>query len=1188
MIARSCLRGRDPGRRSGASRQVAVRIASLALLLPFLLPFLLAPSQAGAARPPQRRGPALAPPPAAEASLPVPGGRVEARTGALRSRFGLRFAPASRAPESMAREFLRATAGDLRLSAGDSDLELRAVRAGLGTRHVRFRQTYRGLPVFGADVVVGVDEVRGLVTAVASEYEPGLTLGSITPRYTPASAARMALALLAPSDAPAYGPLVELGVHSREGIHRLAYRVAVVLADPRGDWELFVDAESGEVLAARDRMCYVHGSGLVFNPDPITTSGSPYGTAGLTDAGDADSPELLAERKRLPLYDITQVGDNFQLDGPITTIFDFPGGLGEPLGDSPAATQQADPDAFDYTRSEQGFEAVMVYGHITNLQYWIQRIGFVDVNNDNDPVDPHGLGGADNSFYSPTVDAMAFGEGGVDDAEDAEVIAHEYGHAIQHDQVPGWGAFIEGGAMGEGFGDYLGGSYGAWESAYLDDWFAKWDADGANTGLRRLVNGKTYPDSLAFEVHDDGEIWSACLWQIHGSLGRVLTDQIVIQSHFYLTPGATFRDGALAILQADQDITGGANQAFLEDVFAARGILQGLPITVAAGVSEEVQPAVGYERQPWSDLGRWLLNVWVDHAYGFPGQTDARLMHASGGFTTAEFFLGAMDDPDVGFAPSQTPPDTGFIVVGATPGPGQDIIGFKVDGDDGSVSASFDISGNAANDVRPSIAGAESQYLVAYVVDEGTGSPFIEGQRLDEDGNLVGAKISFASPQIQGDPDVGAGFDATVPEPQFLVAWWQYRPGSDPELDPTLNYIRAARVTAAGGVLDVPALDLAVDDPSARQFSTPAVAFDGESYLVVWREVDNLMGTAEIRGRLVDAATGALEAPFLIGPDPANRAPDVAFAGSQYLVVWETSPPDPAVRDVLGRRFTPDLSVMDPSPLPIAATGLLERSPRVTQVGGQDAASRGQSFWVAWSQTPVEPSNADIVGTFVPEGTITTFPAPSPLLLSVNVVPPPDAQDLPGSVVLLPFDIANGGARQDGYRLTVLETDPWPIASDREMLVLDSGASGTVVVAVTVPSTATAGQMNWITLVGRSATDSTVNSEGSVLVTVSGGATAVGTGGPPVFRLGGGNPNPFGGSTRIEFSVPRPSTVRLEVFDAAGQRVRTLRDALLPAGRHHAVWDGRDQRGARCAAGIYFARLSDGIRRAARKLVLMP
>jgi hypothetical protein len=38
-------------------------------------------------------------------------------------------------------------------------------------------------------------------------------------------------------------------------------------------------------------------------------------------------------------------------------------------------------------------------------------------------------------------------QGGVDDAEDADVILHEYGHAIQDNQVPGFGSSLEAGAM---------------------------------------------------------------------------------------------------------------------------------------------------------------------------------------------------------------------------------------------------------------------------------------------------------------------------------------------------------------------------------------------------------------------------------------------------------------------------------------------------------------------------------------------------------------------------------------------------------------------------------------------------------------------------------------------------------------------------------------------------------------------
>jgi len=52
--------------------------------------------------------------------------------------------------------------------------------------------------------------------------------------------------------------------------------------------------------------------------------------------------------------------------------------------------------------------------------------------------------------------------------------------------------------------------------------------------------------------------------------------------------------------------------------------------------------------------------------------------------------------------------------------------------------------------------------------------------------------------------------------------------------------------------------------------------------------------------------------------------------------------------------------------------------------------------------------------------------------------------------------------------------------------------------------------------------------------------------------------------------------VRLEVFEAAGRRVRRLISGSLEAGRHEVRWDGRDGSGSVLPTGIYFVRLSGG------------
>ncbi len=68
-------------------------------------------------------------------------------------------------------------------------------------------------------------------------------------------------------------------------------------------------------------------------------------------------------------------------------------------------------------------------------------------------------------------------------------------------------------------------------------------------------------------------------------------------------------------------------------------------------------------------------------------------------------------------------------------------------------------------------------------------------------------------------------------------------------------------------------------------------------------------------------------------------------------------------------------------------------------------------------------------------------------------------------------------------------------------------------------------------------------------------------------------PNPFNASTQISYRLSVPGTVRLEIYNILGQPVRTLVDEVQPAGTHQVSWDGRDQRGAPVAAGVYLSRL---------------
>ncbi len=92
---------------------------------------------------------------------------------------------------------------------------------------------------------------------------------------------------------------------------------------------------------------------------------------------------------------------------------------------------------------------------------------------------------------------------------------------------------------------------------------------------------------------------------------------------------------------------------------------------------------------------------------------------------------------------------------------------------------------------------------------------------------------------------------------------------------------------------------------------------------------------------------------------------------------------------------------------------------------------------------------------------------------------------------------------------------------------------------------------------------------------------------PTRFRLEQNYPNPFNPSTRIAFELARDSDVELSIYNAVGQKVRTLVNGARTAGLHAVVWDGLDDAGLMTADGVYFYRLRSGSLSATRKMVLM-
>lgn len=431
----------------------------------------------------------------------------------------------------------------------DPQLRLLQERDSLLARHVTYRQLYRGVPVLGGyyvehrqhDGSVRVDDGR---LAVAADVSTRAGIERTVAERTALARvggelARSELAIL-PGATP-----------------RLVW--SVDNADSR---RVLVDAGTGAIVRVESLVKYATGRGLVFEPNPVVA----LQNENLTDQGDAVSAVPAAAYRRAQLLHLDGSG---YLHGRYATI-----------ALSIDAQAYSPTNTFNYNRQNDYFEQVESYYAVDSAQVYFQSLGFTDVNNEPQDLKPDAIS-ADNSFYSPSSDSITFGTGGVDDAEDPEVIWHELGHAVQDDQVPGFGSTTQAGSIGEGFGDYLALTMSQRTApntvttpwACIMDWDATAYTQDVPHCLRRADTDKHWPEDRTNEVHADGEIWSAALYDINRAIGRERTDTAILEGQFSFTPGTTFAAAAADIVAAAQDLYGSGVASVVQRVFHARGFI---------------------------------------------------------------------------------------------------------------------------------------------------------------------------------------------------------------------------------------------------------------------------------------------------------------------------------------------------------------------------------------------------------------------------------------------------------------------------------------------------------------------------------------------------------------------------------------------------------------------------------------
>ncbi|MFC1555268.1 FlgD immunoglobulin-like domain containing protein [candidate division KSB1 bacterium] len=94
---------------------------------------------------------------------------------------------------------------------------------------------------------------------------------------------------------------------------------------------------------------------------------------------------------------------------------------------------------------------------------------------------------------------------------------------------------------------------------------------------------------------------------------------------------------------------------------------------------------------------------------------------------------------------------------------------------------------------------------------------------------------------------------------------------------------------------------------------------------------------------------------------------------------------------------------------------------------------------------------------------------------------------------------------------------------------------------------------------------------------------------PETFKLSQNYPNPFNPITKIPFSLHKPGSVKLTIFNTQGSIIKNLVvGAQYGAGEHAIVWDGRNEFGVHVASGTYFYTMQiDGQEFISKKMVMI-
>lgn len=445
-------------------------------------------------------------------------------------------------------------ARELNLNERD-ELRVVSIKKSLTATHITFSQFYQGVAIVGGGAKVAISNNNVLFRCIETVFPTNGTMPGLPANFNAEQALAGYANLNILTSKPAY---------LWDGSRLKAGWYATFLHDEVGCKDAAWWADGSEYFT-RDLNRYFDGPDStvtvdVFDPDPITPVNAVYGGqyVDLNDGNTAILDPLRVTKQVKVEYD----AGIFRLKSDYVEIIEFSAPSIQPV-----TTTQPN---FSFSRTADGFEQTNAYYHIMNYQAYLQSLGYELVDYAIH-VDAQGFGGADNSAFTPGTNPprLTFGEGGVDDAEDADVVVHEYGHAISEDASPYTNNGIERRSLDEAFGDYVAVSYTRDVYSFGKTKVFNWDGHNIFWNGRTVDNPENfcYTDISFTDIYRYTTLWNAAMFEIWDQLGKTYTDKLQIEALHGYFQNMNYRQAALMVIDADTALTGGVNALTIWQAF---------------------------------------------------------------------------------------------------------------------------------------------------------------------------------------------------------------------------------------------------------------------------------------------------------------------------------------------------------------------------------------------------------------------------------------------------------------------------------------------------------------------------------------------------------------------------------------------------------------------------------------------